>query len=298
MAAEAGTIMIDVSRLAHITLITPDVARQVEYYESIVGLACIEQTPDRAVLATRLGLESIVVERGATPALARIALQIAPGSDLTAVGGELAARGIAHEIRSGITPGIAKAIVFKDAFGTPLEIFAEYSFAKVERRHVGIMPVKLGHVARFVPSAREIADFYTGLLGFRVSDWRTTVSVFMRCGPDHHTINVFESKPHGLAHFAFEVKDFAELQRTCEILVGNDLRLDWGPSRHVIGHNIACYHRNWDGLRVEFYCEMDQMKDEALGYFEPRPWHEDMPQRPKVWPMDTSRNQWGLWGTG
>jgi len=41
----------------------------------------------------------------------------------------------------------------------------------------------------------------------------------MRCGPDHHTINVFETKPHGLAHFAFEVKDFAELQRACDVLV-------------------------------------------------------------------------------
>jgi hypothetical protein len=41
---------------------------------------------------------------------------------------------------------------------------------------------------------------------------------------------------------------------------------------------------------------MDQMKDEALGYFEPRPWHEDMPQRPKVWPIDTSRNYWGTLG--
>ncbi len=289
--------MIDVSRLAHLTLTTPDVARQVEYYESIVGLACIDRTADRAVLATRLGVESVVLERGEAAGLGRIALQIAPGSDLAAVGRELKSRGIAYETRSGITPGVAKAVVFTDVVGTPLEIFAEYTFAKVERKHVGIMPIKLGHVARFVPSAREIEQFYTGLFGFRVSDWRTTVSVFMRCGPDHHTINAFENKPYGLAHFAFEVKDFAELQRTCEILVGSNLRLEWGPSRHVIGHNIACYHRNWDGLRVEFYGEMDQMKDETLGYFEPRPWHEDMPQRPKVWPMDTSRNQWGLWGT-
>jgi hypothetical protein len=36
------------------------------------------------------------------------------------------------------------------------------------------------------------------------------------------------------------------------------------------------------------------MKDEALGYFEPRPWHRDNPQRPKVWPKDPSAaNLWG-----
>ena len=37
------------------------------------------------------------------------------------------------------------------------------------------------------------------------------------------------------------------------------------------------------------------MKDEALNYFEPRPWHRDNPQRPKVWSKDPSAaNLWGV----
>ena len=43
---------------------------------------------------------------------------------------------------------------------------------------------------------------------------------------------------------------------------------------------------------VEFFFELDLMKDEDLGYFEPRPWHHDTPQRPKVWP----RNSTTVWG--
>ena len=36
-----------------------------------------------------------------------------------------------------------------------------------------------------------------------------------------------------------------------------------------------------------------QMKDEALGYYEPRPWHEDRPQRPKDWlGHNAPRNKW------
>jgi hypothetical protein len=38
---------------------------------------------------------------------------------------------------------------------------------------------------------------------------------------------------------------------------------------------------------------MDQMHDEELGFFEPRPWHQDRPQRPKVWGDDTLSNWWG-----
>jgi hypothetical protein len=32
--------------------------------------------------------------------------------------------------------------------------------------------------------------------------------------------------------------------------------------------------------------ELDQVLDEELGYFDPRPWHSDRPQRPKVWTRD------------
>ena len=34
------------------------------------------------------------------------------------------------------------------------------------------------------------------------------------------------------------------------------------------------------------------MKDEELGYFEPRPWHRDAPQRPKRWTPGKT-NVWG-----
>ena len=35
------------------------------------------------------------------------------------------------------------------------------------------------------------------------------------------------------------------------------------------------------------------MTDEALGFWDPRPWHRDRPQRPKVW-VGLPRDVWGL----
>jgi hypothetical protein len=35
------------------------------------------------------------------------------------------------------------------------------------------------------------------------------------------------------------------------------------------------------------------MYDEELGFFERRPWHQDRPQRPKVWGDNTPSNWWG-----
>ena len=38
--------------------------------------------------------------------------------------------------------------------------------------------------------------------------------------------------------------------------------------------------------------------NEELGYFEPRPWHRDRPQRPKVWAKDpNASNYWGIMPT-
>ena len=65
----------------------------------------------------------------------------------------------------------------------------------------------------------------------------------------------------------------------------------WGPVRLGPGHNVAAFHRDHDDWVIELYCELDQMKDEGLGYFDPRPWHRDHPQAPKVWSYPTD-----IWG--
>jgi len=286
--------MIKVRRLGHATLTTPDIERQIAYYTDVVGLALVERHKNRAFLAAKLGLEAIALEPGDPNALSRLAFQVAPDCDLREVERSLRDDGVTCERRTGISPGIAEAVVFSDPKGTSIELFADYAFAKDDGKQAGVMPLKLGHVAYRVDDVQRTVKFYCDILGFRVSDWHADHFAFLRCNTDHHTVNfVYDAVPQ-LHHIAFEVKDWAEIQRAAEILARHDIRLVWGPGRHIIGHNIAIYHRNADKLRVEFFCEMDQMKDETLGYFDPRPWHQDRPQRPKVWPEGTLRNYWGF----
>jgi catechol 2,3-dioxygenase len=138
-----------------------------------------------------------------------------------------------------------------------------------------------------------MSEFYQKVLGFRVSDWVEDFFAFLRCGPDHHTVNFLTGKKTQMHHIAFEVKDFAQIQNACELLGQKSIPIIWGPLRHGPGHNVSTYHHNPDSHVVEFYIELDQMKDEELGYFEPRPWHHDAPQRPKVWRGKNSRSVWG-----
>ena len=290
--------MIKVKRLGHATLTTPDPEKQIDYWTQVIGLSLVARDKDRAILATKRGHESIVLERGEAGQLRQLAFQVAPDSDLGELAAKLKAAGVASEMRSDITPGVAKAIAFHDPKGTRIEVYADYKFAPDDGKLEGIMPQKFGHVACRVNDVQKLTSFYTDVLGFRVSDWIGNRFSFLRCGADHHTANFVRYEKETLHHIAFEVKDWGELHRACDHLWRHNIQLVWGPIRHIVGHNIAAYHRNPDEVRVEIFAEMDVMLDEELGYFEPRPWHQDRPQRPKVWPEDTWRSQWGFGSFG
>ena len=284
--------MLQIKRAGHSTLTTPDIERTLDYFTRIVGLSLAARDKNRAILATKAGLEAIVLERGAAEA-PRLSFQIAPGSDLGEVASRLKKAGIESERRSDITPGIHEALAFKDPKGTTLEIFSEFGFAAEDSTFTGIMPLKLGHIAYTCPDVQGMVAFYCDTLGFRVSDWRSDYFAFLRCSRDHHTVNFLRNEKAAIHHIAFEVRDWSDIKRACDLLARNGITLTWGPIRHIIGHNIAIYHKNPDGVTIEFFCDMDQMFDEELGFFEPRPWHQDRPQRPKVWGDETPSNWWG-----
>ena len=95
-------------------------------------------------------------------------------------------------------------------------------------------------------------------------------------------------------HVAFEMRDAAHLHNACDLLGQKRIEIIWGPVRHGPGHNVAAYHINPDQQMVEFFAELDRMTDEEDGFFDPRPWHRDQPQRPKIWDPNLQRDMWGL----
>jgi catechol 2,3-dioxygenase-like lactoylglutathione lyase family enzyme len=286
--------MIPVQRIGHATFETADLDRQVDYYTQVIGLVVAERTQDRAVLASRLGYETLLLERGTAARCTRLSFALPGEFDLDLVALHMAKIGITAGRRRDITPAIRDAAVFADPKGTEIELFAAVQHAVVREPAAGVAPMKLGHVAFGVLDAEAMTAFYVDHLGFRVSDWMEDFFAFLRCGPDHHTVNFRTSETVALAHIAFELKDWAHIQVACDTLGRHKRPILWGPLRHGIGHNIAVYHRDPDDNAVEFYTEMDQMKNEALGYFDPRPWHEDRPQRPKVWDRSSGTMIWGL----
>ncbi len=291
--------MLRAKRLAYTRLATTDIARDTDYWSRIVGLAIVDRTADRVVLATRLGQECVVLEKGARDGVLNgLAFQLDPGVGLGDVERALWSHGIAVSRRADPTPCAREALAFEDPRGATIEVFTDTSFAADDGLDCGVQPQKFGHMAFTTRDPQKITQFYCDVLGFRVSDWIGSRFSFLRCGPNHHTINFAHGPTEGIHHIAFEMRDRADLLEACDTLARREVQLVWGPSRHVVGHNMAAYHQNPSDLRIELFTELDQMSDESLGYFDPRPWHEERPLRPKTWPEDTWRSQWGFGSFG
>jgi catechol 2,3-dioxygenase-like lactoylglutathione lyase family enzyme len=289
--------MIRVKKIAHATYEMPDVDKQVEYYTEILGLALTERSKDAAYLASTVDHHSVVLRKGEQPQCTRIGFQIGPDDDLSEFEREVQSRGVKTERRKDADPTIADMLVFQDPKGTVMEVFRRGEFSGQRFPTKGIVPHKLGHVAFHVTDVKHVTRFYCDVLGFRESDWMGDFFSFLRCGPDHHTINLMQTGTNRHFHTAFELRDWGHMQTACDYLSINGYKLLWGPGRHGIGHNLFAYHRAPNGLITELFAELDRMNEE-LGYFEPRPWHRDRPQRPKVWEKDPSAsNLWGIMPT-
>jgi catechol 2,3-dioxygenase-like lactoylglutathione lyase family enzyme len=277
--------MIGVRKISHASYETPDLEKQIEYYTDVLGLTLVAKERDAVYLANTIEHHSVILRHGLHPKCTRIGFQLGPNDDLDAFEKQTAAYGLQTSRKKDPEPTISDMVAFEDPKGTVMEVFKRPESQNPGFRNTGIVPHKLGHVAFHVTDVKAVTRFYCDVLGFRVSDWMGDYFSFLRCGVDHHTINLVETGSNKHFHTAFELRDWAHMQSACDFLSKNGYKILWGPGRHGIGPN---------GLITELFAELDQMKDESLGYFDPKPWHRDHPQRPKTWPKSPdAANLWG-----
>jgi catechol-2,3-dioxygenase len=285
--------MIKVNRIVYAAFETPDLEAQVDHYNKVMGLTLVEREKDAAYLSAGADHHTVVLRQGASARCDALGFQVPPGTSLDSYARQIESHGIKTKRLSDSQPSIADAIVFDDPKGTHVEVFVEAAPANVGFQRAGIVPNKLGHVAFNVTDIKAVVGFYTDVLGFKVSDWMGDFFAFLRCGPDHHTINLVAGKTAKMHHIAFELRDWTHVRDACDLLATDRIPLVWGPVRHGIGHNISTYHRNADGQIIELFCELDRVNEE-LEIYEPRRTHQEFPQKGKVWDdIALAANMWG-----
>ena len=127
---------------------------------------------------------------------------------------------------------------------------------------------KLGHVVLKVKELQRSVAFYTGVLGFRVSDvYPDTMMkggmVFLRCNTDHHCLALVggakeEASARELHHLAFAVATLEEVLRAREHLRKHNVRIDFDGRRRA-GCQVAVEFRDPDNHFLEIYWGLDQV---------------------------------------
>ena len=289
----AATALAPVATLGFVEVRTKDVEAIVSHYTDVLAFEVAERDGTTAYLTIGPDHHCLIVSAGEP--LGRASIGMALSGSLDDAESALTGAGIEVSRQSDPQPGISETLTISEVgSGTP--IFLYESMDNVEVRTVlGPRPTKLGHVASFAPDVADMRRFYEDVLGFRWSDTVADFFIFLRCNSTHHVVNFMEStKNVGLHHIAYEARDIVHLKDILDNFAQHNVRLNWGPGRHGPGHNIFSYHEDPDGNTIEVFTEIDTILDERDPHWEPRPWHEEFPMRPKNWPLESpTANQWG-----
>lgn len=141
-------------------------------------------------------------------------------------------------------------------------------------------PRKVSHVVLNSADMEGVQQFYTDVLGFRVSDYSADQMVFLRCNTDHHSIALVRNAYASVNHVAFEMPTINEFMRGIGRMKQKGHVPTWGPGRHGPGNNPFAYFVSPSGFCIEFTSELQQI-DEAT--HEAQVWSRHDPEAMDRW---------------
>ena len=137
--------------------------------------------------------------------------------------------------------------------------------------HDPVRPSNLTHVVYSTPDQPTTLEFFTGVLGFEISDQIPGIIAFARCGNVHHNVAIQAGPVAYPHHIAFEVDDIDDVVRGGQHMVDADPdRHMWGVGRHAIGSNWYWYLREPGGTFVEYTADIDRISAQDL--YRPKDW--------------------------
>ena len=132
---------------------------------------------------------------------------------------------------------------------------------------------RIGHVVLKVADIERSVEFYTQVLGFKVTDvypesMMKGRMVFLRFSPDHHGVALVGKDDAGASthsemhHMAFQVETLDEVFRARDHLESKGVPIDYEGRRRA-GCQVAVEFRDPDGHNLEIYWGLDQVPLDA-----------------------------------
>ena len=271
--------------LRSIELTVPDLDAASTFYRDVWGLDLVDSGKDAHYLrGTGAEHHIVVLRRGASAALRRINFAANSKSAVDTLYQRLGQGGVMLLGNPAPLdePGGGYGFALVEPDGRELRVLSDL----IPHRNCADAPDrprKLSHIVLNTSDADAATTFFTGSLGFRISD-QTRMMDFLRCNSDHHSLALARMGGPSLNHIAFEVPSFDALMRGCGRLKENGCKVEWGIGRHGPGNNVFAYFVDPHGFAIEYTAEFQQVDDAT---------HK--PGLPQDWVRPANRvDQWGF----
>lgn len=265
-----------ITQLRSIEILASNPADLLSFYEDVWGLARVGESDGRIDLRAR-GPEHhvLTLSTGEDHRLGGIGLAAGDEKDVA----ELTVR-LRAESAEILAAGPA-SVAFRDPEGRRVEVTCGLPEHREPSPHA-YGPDRLSHVVLNSVDLAASKDFYTRVLGFKVSDtYENDQMVFLRCNALHHCVVLAPGEWTSLNHVAFEVRDADEVMKALGRMRKAGYDTIWGPGRHGPGGNVFCYFVDPVGKVIEYTAELHEVGEDWV---------------PSVWPR-TPENA-DVWGTG
>ena len=192
---------------------------------------------------------------------------------------------------------LESAGIILDASPSPL--FSDHAFSLMDPddnrlvfgRSTGLlndsaMPARLQHLVVATDEMSPMLDFYTGQLGFSITDrvedeTGDLRACFLNSDGEHHSFAFFKANEKRLDHHAYEAGEWDLIRDWADHLADLDVKIVWGPGRHGPGNNLFFMINDPDGNWVEISAELEQLTLE---------------RQVRIWPH--GEKALNLWGPG
>lgn len=258
--------MIGITHLRHISLITPNIEEQAAFYEKVWGLDKTAED-EQTVYFRGAGPENHILSlhSGDRSALHHIAFGMVDKHAVDRAAEYLQEKGVPIVQAPGYLDeeGKGYGLRFADPENRVIELSTWVEIHTSIWNQKNVDPVKLNHVVMNTADLQMITEFYTDILGFKVTDRSEDKMVFLRCNRKHHSIAFNQEGHASVNHIAYEVDTVDEVMRGIANVRKAGLSELWGPGRHGPGDNIFCYFKDPGNFVMEYTCYLETIEDEA-----------------------------------
>ncbi|MFJ5956983.1 VOC family protein [Paenarthrobacter sp. NPDC092416] len=267
MAFFASEPVCKLRSLRSVSLKVPKTVAAKDFYHEVWGLSTVEEDGNRFWLrGTGSDHHILRLEQAEQNGLGSISFALATPQDVDLAAVKLAALGIPLFREPGPLDDAAAGygLQLVDPEGRLLELSANVH-AVVSQEPAGrrALPKKIAHVVLNTVDIDRATDFYTQVLGMRVSDWSEHQMAFLRCNSEHHVIAFNQAPWTSVNHVAYEMQSIDHFMRGIGSLKSHGIAPQWGPGRHGPGDNTFSYFTDPNNLVCEYTSEVAQVDEDS-----------------------------------